>query len=118
MGLDQRPIAITCYVIGVVGIVAFLLAERPDGDDALLPLRLFRGRTFGVGSMLNFIVGMGMFGGAGAAAAVHADRQGLQPDRGRPAAAADGDRHHGRLDLSGQFIARTGRYTVLPGSAS
>ena len=34
--------ALGCYVIGVVGIVAFLLAERAYGDDALLPLRLFR----------------------------------------------------------------------------
>ena len=57
----------------------FVLAERAYGDDALLPLRLFRGRTFGVGSVLNFVVGMGMFGGLAAAAALPADRQGLSP---------------------------------------
>ena len=53
-------------VIGLLGIVGFLLAERHYGDDALLPLRLFRGRTFGIGSLLNFILGMVMFGGLAA----------------------------------------------------
>ncbi|MGZ4650545.1 MAG: MFS transporter, partial [Kineosporiaceae bacterium] len=55
--------AISCYLIGVFGIAGFIWAERRIGEDALLPLRLFRGRTFGVGSLLNFIVGLGMFGG-------------------------------------------------------
>ena len=76
--------ALTCYVIGVVGIVALRPGGAPDGDDALLPLRLFRGRTFSVGSMLNFVVGMGMFGAPGRPAALHADRQGLHA-RPRPA---------------------------------
>ena len=44
----------------------FLLAERRIGDDALLPLRLFRNRTFGVGARLNLVIGMGMFGGLAA----------------------------------------------------
>ena len=60
------PLSLTIMAIGVVGIVGFLLAERHYGDDALLPLHLFRGRTFGIGSLLNFILGMGMFGGLAA----------------------------------------------------
>ena len=55
--------SLACYVIGAVGLVAFLLAERWYGDEALLPLRLFRGRTFAVGSATSFILGMAMFGG-------------------------------------------------------
>src|SRR3954454_11633311 len=102
--------AIVCYVIGVVGIIAFLLAERAYGDDALLPLRLFRGRTFGVGSLLNLIVGMGMFGGLAAVPVYMQIVKGYSPPAG------------GLLLLpmvigimsgtisSGQFIARTGRY--------
>ncbi len=51
-----------CYGLGVVGIVWFLLAEKRAGDYALIPLRLFRNMTFGLSSLLNFIIGIGMFG--------------------------------------------------------
>lgn len=51
-----------CYGLGVAGIVWFLLAERRAGDYALIPLRLFRNATFGLSSLLNFIIGIGMFG--------------------------------------------------------
>ncbi|MBB6406840.1 MDR family MFS transporter [Arthrobacter sp. AZCC_0090] len=51
-----------CYGLGVVGIVAFLLVERRAGDYALIPLRLFKNITFGLSSLLNFIIGIGMFG--------------------------------------------------------
>jgi EmrB/QacA subfamily drug resistance transporter len=51
-----------CYGLGIVGIVAFLLAEKRAGDYALIPLRLFRNITFGLSSLLNFIIGIGMFG--------------------------------------------------------
>ena len=51
-----------CYGLGVVGIIAFLLAERHAADYALIPLRLFQNITFGLSSLLNFIIGIGMFG--------------------------------------------------------
>lgn len=51
------------YGIGVVGLIGFVLAERRMGDAALLPLRLFRRSVFSVANMLNFLVGIGMFGG-------------------------------------------------------
>jgi EmrB/QacA subfamily drug resistance transporter len=51
-----------CYGLGVVGIIWFLLAEKRAGDYALIPLRLFRNTTFGLSSLLNFIIGIGMFG--------------------------------------------------------
>ncbi|MEJ1195474.1 MDR family MFS transporter [Pseudarthrobacter sp. CCNWLW207] len=51
-----------CYGLGVVGIAWFLLAEKRAGDYALIPLRLFRNATFGLSSLLNFIIGIGMFG--------------------------------------------------------
>ncbi|MFG1810850.1 MDR family MFS transporter [Streptomyces sp. NPDC049040] len=55
--------ALTCYVVGAVGIVCFLLAERRAGDEALLPLRLFRNGVFALGSAQSAIIGIGMFGG-------------------------------------------------------
>ncbi len=106
--------SVASYLVGGVGIVMFVLAERRIGDDALLPLRLFRDRTFGVGSLLNFVVGMGMFGGLAALPLY------MQIVKGYSPTAA------GLLLLpmvvgimtgsisSGQVIARTGRYIWFP----
>ncbi|MDQ1288402.1 MAG: hypothetical protein QG622_1967 [Actinomycetota bacterium] len=106
--------AITSYALGAIGIIAFLLAERSYGDEALLPLRLFQGRTFVVGSLLNFILGVGMFGGMAMLPLY------LQIVKGKSPTEA------GLLllpmtlgimtgsTLSGQLIARTGRYRALP----
>jgi predicted MFS family arabinose efflux permease len=54
--------SLLCIGLGMVGIIAFLLAEKRAGDYALIPLRLFRNLTFGLSSLLNFIIGIGMFG--------------------------------------------------------
>ncbi|MBT2554103.1 MDR family MFS transporter [Arthrobacter sp. ISL-5] len=54
--------SLLCFGLGIVGIIAFLLAEKRAGDYALIPLRLFRNLTFGLSSLLNFIIGIGMFG--------------------------------------------------------
>lgn len=51
------------YALGGVGIIAFILAERAAGDSALLPLRLFKSRTFSMSTILGVLVGVGMFGG-------------------------------------------------------
>ncbi|MGY1987713.1 MDR family MFS transporter [Blastococcus sp. SYSU DS0669] len=55
--------ALTCYVVGAVGFAVFVLAERAYGDDALLPLRLFRNRSFAVSGVGSIVMGAGMFGG-------------------------------------------------------
>ncbi len=54
--------AILCYVVGAVGVAAFLLAERAMGDDALIPLRIFRLRAAAVVIGGSVIVGAAMFG--------------------------------------------------------
>ncbi|MEO5780656.1 MAG: MDR family MFS transporter [Arthrobacter oryzae] len=56
------PATLSCIGLGIVGIIAFLLAEKRAGDYALIPLRLFQNITFGLSSILNFIIGIGMFG--------------------------------------------------------
>jgi EmrB/QacA subfamily drug resistance transporter len=57
------PNSITAYVLGVVGIISFIIIERKMGEDAILPLHLFKSRTFSLTTLLGVIVGMGMFGG-------------------------------------------------------
>ncbi|PPK98108.1 EmrB/QacA subfamily drug resistance transporter [Kineococcus xinjiangensis] len=106
--------ALLCYAIGGAGVVAFVVAERAMGDEALLPLRLFRNRTFAVGSLGSFVLGMGMFGGFAVLPQYLQVVKGSTPTEGGLqmlpltlgiiAASA----------VCGQVIARTGRYKPLP----
>ncbi len=58
------PVAFACYLLGVAGLASFVYVESRMGDDALIPLRLFRrSQTFSIGSGQSFIIGVGMFGG-------------------------------------------------------
>jgi len=59
----DSPRSVTAYVIGAIGLVAFVLAERMMGDAALIPLRIFRIRAAAVTIAASVIVGMAMFGG-------------------------------------------------------
>lgn len=54
--------SLTMYAIGAVGLIAFVAIERWMGDEALLPLRLFRRPTFSLTNIVNFVMGLGMFG--------------------------------------------------------
>lgn len=106
--------SLTCYVIGAVGVAAFLLAERKAGDEALLPMRLFRNGVFAVGSAQSAIIGIGMFGGITLLPLY------LQLVKGNSPTKA------GLLTLplvlgimilsmvSGQVTSRTGRYKIFP----
>ncbi|WP_371927444.1 MDR family MFS transporter [Lentzea sp. HUAS12] len=56
-------LSIAMYVIGVLGLLAFVWVENRMGDEALLPMRMFRNHTFALGNTINFVLGIGMFGG-------------------------------------------------------
>lgn len=100
--------------LGLASFVAFLWAERKYGDDALLPLRLFRGRTFGVGSILNFVLGMGMFGGLAALPLYLQIVKGESPTNAGLLMLPLTAGIMVTSILSGQLIARTGRYRIYP----
>jgi EmrB/QacA subfamily drug resistance transporter len=107
-------LALGCYALGLLGIALFVLAERHYGDDALLPLHLFRGRTFSIGSSLNFIIGMGMFGGLACLPLYLQIVKGVSPTQaGLLLVPLVAGIMAGSI-ISGQVIARTGRYRVLP----
>jgi len=55
--------SIACFVVGALGVLAFVLAEHRLGDHALIPLRIFRIRAAWVTIVAGVIVGMAMFGG-------------------------------------------------------
>lgn len=114
------PAAITAYVVGALGIAAFILTERLMGDDALIPLRLFRNPTFSMATVLGVLVGFAMFGAMMTIPLYLQLVNGATPTES------------GFLTLpmilglmissiaSGQIIARTGRYGIFPriGTAS
>ncbi|WP_055546971.1 MDR family MFS transporter [Streptomyces sp. NBRC 110028] len=56
------PLSLAMYAVGALGLAGFVLVERRMGDAALLPPRMFRIRSFRMGTTLHFIVGIGMFG--------------------------------------------------------
>src|SRR3954452_2465694 len=58
----QSPRSLTCYAIGLVGVVAFIVAEARMGEDALIPLRLFKLRAAAVTIGASVLVGAAMFG--------------------------------------------------------
>ncbi|MFF1571431.1 MDR family MFS transporter [Leifsonia sp. NPDC058292] len=58
----DSPGAFVCYVLGAVGIIAFIFIEMAMKDDALIPLKLFRSSTFSMATIIGVFVGFGMFG--------------------------------------------------------
>lgn len=108
------PGSIACYALGLIGIVGFLLAEQRAGDEALLPLRFFRIRTFGLGSLLNFIIGMGMFGGLAALPLYLQIVKGATPtESGLLLLPLTAGIMTGSI-TSGRAISRTGHYRWFP----
>jgi EmrB/QacA subfamily drug resistance transporter len=106
--------AFLCYAIGALGLIAFVRVEAMMGDEALLPLRLFRTSVFAQGSAQALIVGMGMFGGIASIPLYLQIVKGASPTKagllllplvfGMMAASL----------ASGQFTSRTGRYKIFP----
>ena len=106
--------SITCYVIGGIGVVAFFLAERMMGDEALLPLQLFQNRTVGISSIASVILGMGMFGGIACLPLYLQIVKGASPtEAGLLLLPMTLGIMTGSI-VSGQMISRTGRYRHFP----
>ncbi|MGH3718386.1 MAG: MFS transporter [Pseudonocardiaceae bacterium] len=106
--------AIVCYVIAAVGLIGFLVAERRIGDDALIPLGLFRNGVFSVTSAASLIVGTGMFGGLVLMPQYLQIVKGASPTKsGLLLLPLMAGIIVGSL-VSGQVISRTGRYKILP----
>ncbi|WP_433065951.1 MDR family MFS transporter [Dactylosporangium sp. CS-033363] len=106
--------ALLCYGIGVVGLVLFLVAETLYKEEALLPMRLFRGRTFSVASIASFVLGMAMFGGLLTLPLYLQIVKGATPtEAGLMLLPLVLGIMTGSI-VSGQTIARTGRYRIFP----
>ncbi len=108
------PLAITCYVVGILGVIGFVIAEVLMKDDALIPLKLFRSSTFSMATVIGVFIGFGMFGAmltlplylqlVTGATPTESGLQMLPMILGLMIASIG----------SGQIIARTGRYRMFP----
>jgi EmrB/QacA subfamily drug resistance transporter len=106
--------AIACYVLAPIGLILFLVVERRLGDDAIIPLKLFKSPTFSMATILGVLVGFGMFGAmmtlpnylqiATGATPTEAGLMMIPMVLGLMIASI----------VSGQLISRTGRYRMFP----
>ncbi len=108
------PKALIAYVVGALGFVWFFAAERSYGDDALLPIRMFKNRTFTISALSSIVLGAGMFGG------ILLLPQYLQIVHGSSPTVAGlqmiplvGGIMLGSI-TAGQTISRTGKYRLFP----
>lgn len=106
--------AFLCYGLGAIGIVAFIVAERMAGDAALIPLRFFKIPAFGVSALLNFIIGIGMFGAIAMLPMYLQLVAGLTPtEAGLVMITFTVGILIGSI-TSGQVISKTGTYRIFP----
>lgn len=106
--------SIACYVTGAVGIALFIWVESRMGDAALIPLKLFRNRTFSMATLLGVFTGFGMFAGMMMIPFVLQIVHGMNPTE---AGLSTLPMILGLMIASigsGQVIARTGRYGFFP----
>ena len=106
--------SLSCYAISIIGLIWFIRAESKIGDEALIPLRLFKDKTFSLLTIIGVITGMGMFGGlavlplylqiAGGANPTQAGLQLLPLTLGIMSGSV----------FSGQIISKIGRYKMFP----
>jgi len=110
--------SITCFAIGAVALIGFIVVERAMGADAIIPLRLFGSRVFSIATVLSVLVGFGMFGAMLTLPLYLQIVVGLSPTQ---AGLATLPMMAGLMLASigtGQVIARTGRYGIFPVSGT
>ncbi len=105
--------ALILPAITIVALIGFFLVER-SAEEPILPLFLFRNNAFGVLNAVGFIVGMAMFGTITYMPSYLLIVQGFAPTQAGFALLPMMVGLIGSSTLSGQFIARTGRYKILP----
>lgn len=106
--------SITCFVISALGLAAFLIIESKMGQDAILPLALFRSGAFSMSSLLGFLVGFGMFGAMMTIPLYLQIVTGLTPTESGFATLPMMAGIMTASIVSGRMVASTGKYRIFP----
>ncbi|WP_326502667.1 MDR family MFS transporter [Rothia nasimurium] len=106
--------SITCFVISALGLAAFLIIESKMGQDAILPLALFRSGAFSMSSILGFLVGFGMFGAMMTIPLYLQIATGLTPTESGFATLPMIAGIMTASIMSGRMVASTGKYRIFP----
>src|SRR5439155_22642541 len=107
------PEIIALLAIGVVATGAFVLVESRV-PEPILPLSLFRNRTFAVTSAVGFVVGLGLFGAVTYLPLYLQIVKGVSPTRSGLQLTPLMLGLLVTSVLSGQLITRWGRYRIFP----
>ncbi|MBT1001882.1 MFS transporter [Paenarthrobacter sp. DKR-5] len=106
--------SIACYVIGALGLISFIVIERAMKENAIIPLRLFHSSTFSMATVLGFLVGFAMFGAMLTLPLYLQLVTGLTPtESGFATLPMVGGLMIASI-VSGQIVARTGKYRIFP----
>lgn len=106
--------SIICYVIGIVSLLLFVYFENRMQDEALLPLRLFKDKTFSLIAVIGVITGAGMFGGLAMLPLYLQIVGGSSPTKaGLELLPLTFGIMSGSI-FSGTLISKTGKYKILP----
>ena len=106
--------SIICYLIGIVSLLLFVYFENRIKDEALLPLRLFKDKTFSLIAVIGVITGAGMFGGLAMLPLYLQIVGGSSPTKaGLELLPLTLGIMTGSI-FSGRIISKTGKYKMLP----
>jgi EmrB/QacA subfamily drug resistance transporter len=108
------PAVLSLSALAIAGVVSFVLAERAAGDDALIPLRMFRNRTVSVSTGLNFVMGFAMFGGLAGLPLYLQIAKGMTPTQAGLAMLPFTFGIMLTAITSARVIHQTGRYAIFP----
>jgi len=106
--------SLACFGVGILGVIAWVLVELRMGDDALIPMRLFRNAVFSKTSVLAVLVGMGMFGGMLMIPQYLQIVKGASPTESGLMMLPLMLGMMGASIATGQLTARTGHYKIFP----
>ena len=106
--------SITCYSIGIISLILFVIFENRMKDEAILPLRLFKDKTFSLISVVGVITGAGMFGGLAMLPLYLQIVGGSSPTKaGLELLPLTLGIMTGSI-ISGRVISKTGKYKIFP----
>ncbi len=100
--------------VSLISFVSFIPRERHMGEDAILPLRIFKDRVFSVTVVVAFLVGMVMFGGLVLMPLYLQIVKQQTPTAAGLQMVAFMLGLMGSSMVTGRFMRKTGRYKIFP----